>query len=185
MDVLVYDENGRLEICKRVKSFVRAWVDILYVQISSSTFSAPGVPDITNATRRITTDAVNFCMLGAAGITNMGIVVGTGSNPVAMTDFELQTLIAHGVGAGQLQYGDTAFTESVTVGASRYCVMSRTFTNASGANITVNEVGIHERARQSIAPAGSYYFLSERTLLTFTINNGANKTVSYRMRITI
>jgi len=183
--ISVYDENGKLEICRRAKSFVRAFVDILYAQSGNTTFSAPGVPDIGNITRRVTVDAGNLIGIGGAGNTNMGPVVGTGLNAVAMTDYELQTLITHGVGAGQLQYGATAYTESVTVGASRYFTIARTFTNASGGNITVNEVGLHLQGRQNVAPAGNYYFLAERTLLTFVINNGANKTVTYGIRITI
>jgi hypothetical protein len=81
-------------------------------------------------------------VLAPSGNATFGIVVGTGSTTVTNDDFKLQTQIAHGNGAGQLQHLATT-VEGVTVaGNVTTLTVKRLVTNASGSNITVNEVGL-------------------------------------------
>lgn len=138
--------------------------------------------DITNTSRSITWYNTTRCQVnGGAGVTNYGTVVGTGTNAVTMTDYELQTLIAHGTGAGQLQYGAVTFGSPTTDGKSRYFEFERTFTNGSGDSITVNEIGLH------IYPTSvSYYFLFLRDVLPsgVVVADTQVLTVKYRVSVT-
>ena len=110
----------------------------------------------------------------AAGTITRGIVVGTGTNAEAATDYALQTPINHGTSAGQLSYGAVGFTEPYKSGSSCYAALYRSLQNSSGGNITVNEVAWY-------GYNGSYYFCIARDKLSVgvTINNGATKTVQY------
>lgn len=80
-----------------------------------------------------------------SGTANSGILVGTGSTAVAADDFTLETEIADGTATGELVRTDTTtISYELVLGTSTgYThLMERTFTNSSGASITINEVGI-------------------------------------------
>jgi hypothetical protein len=109
-----------------------------------------------------------------------GIVVGTGTNPVAVSDYNLQTPIAHGTGAGQLSYGSVSVLDGYTVsGSNAYFTLTRTLGNDSGASITINEVGY-------IFSSTPGAFLFDRTLPTpYTVENGLGVRVDYKWQITV
>lgn len=138
--------------------------------------------DITNTSRSITWYNTTRCQVnGGAGDTNYGIVAGTGTTPVTMTDYELQTLIAHGTGSGQLSYGAVSFGSPTTDGKSRYFEFERALTNSSGGTITVNEIGIH------IYPTSqSYYFLFLRDVLDAGVDVDDTEilTIKYKVSVT-
>jgi len=74
-----------------------------------------------------------------------GIVPGSGSGAVSIDDFRIG-LIQKGIGAGQLYYQPHATTvmngKSTTTGSANFAVR-RSFLNASGAPIDINEVAIY------------------------------------------
>lgn len=78
-----------------------------------------------------------------------GIIVGSGTIPLALDQYALVSKIAHGTGTGQLDYGVSSYTElGLDMGVSppvyRFRLL-RTFTNLTGASININEVGIGVR----------------------------------------
>lgn len=74
---------------------------------------------------------------------DLGIVVGTGVNAVTPTDYALQTKIAHGRAATQLEYGGCELAGIVFADPNGEFTIRRYFTNLSGGGITVQEVGIY------------------------------------------
>jgi hypothetical protein len=88
-------------------------------------------------------DIRKFAMAGPDNVSTYGIVVGTGSNAVANSDYSLQTQIAHGTGSTQLDYGATSYTAAQIVGVNVDLILSRALYNGSGATITVTEMGIY------------------------------------------
>ena len=111
----------------------------------------------------------NYGTCGGAGDAASGIVVGTNSTAVTITDYALNTKVANGTGANQLSYaGQTTPDTSLTVsGSEAYFTLSRVLTNSSGGNITIKEVGIISRVI-------SQYLLMDRTIpAEYTVNNGA------------
>jgi hypothetical protein len=72
------------------------------------------------------TGAGMACNAGA-GVTTHGIMVGTGTGAFDFDNYALGTLIAHGTGAGQLQYGAVTFNAPQTSGNDRYFEIIRTF----------------------------------------------------------
>jgi hypothetical protein len=172
------DKYGRLIDFKRqsLNSYVMAFIDLLCIQMSTTTQS---MTDTGNTTRSVNISTNNFDATSAAGTTTYGMRVGTGTNAVAIGNYALQTPIAHGNGSGQLAHGATTVSLFSTVGTSRQFTVSRTFTNNSGAGITVNEVGIYVRG------VSAFYFMIERTLSTLTINNATSSTVTYTIKVTV
>jgi hypothetical protein len=171
-------KNGRRYTrTRKAHSLVRAFIDILYAHLSqvATTTSL----DTGNVSQTLTLVTSNFAANAAASTNTQGIVVGTGTGAVSVTDYQLGTIIAHGTGATQLQYGAQSSIEPATVGTTRTCTLSRTFANNSGGDITVKEVGLIVKA------ATSYYFLIDRTLNEFTIINGTSATVSYLIKVTV
>jgi hypothetical protein len=115
-----------------------------------------------------------------------GIVVGSGTATVTPTDYSLASKIPHGTGSGQLDYGVHTATESYT-GASSYCEISRSFTNVSGAEITVREVGLIARNRYFYPTSVDVKFLIARDVLPspVRVKNLGSLTVRYRISLTL
>jgi len=79
----------------------------------------------------------------AYGVSTWGIQVGSNATGVALTDYKLNTQIAHGVGAGELKYsGQNVSTVVTASGANRSFKIFRYFTNDSAGDVTIREVGI-------------------------------------------
>jgi hypothetical protein len=166
------DPKGR--IVKRgkqpMKSFVKAWLYILYVnfsQIATSTID-------TGGTSRSLALSSNFIANAGVGVTTHGIVVGSSDTPVTRDDYKLGSQILHGSGTGQLMYGAMSWDAPVAYGTGYLTRGIRVFTNNSGADITVKEIGLY-------IYNGAYYFCIIRDVLTtpVTIPNGYSWTVRY------
>lgn len=179
---LYFRWNG--EPWRRCHSFTIAFLAAVTASLQEADTTA--TYDDTGGTGRILEGANNAVKWrganGAAGDSTEGIVVGTGTNAVTNTDSSLQTKIAHGAGAGQLQYGSMGFTEAAVVGANVDLILSRTFTNNSGGSITVEEVGIEAIMRDSGGTDRD--FLLARDLATQAIADTASATAQYTLRTT-
>jgi hypothetical protein len=103
--------------------------------------------------------------------------VGTGSAAIDKTDGALSAKIDNGSGTGQLSYGTMVGQETVVTASGARFILERTFTNNSGADITIEEVGIHSRVNNTGAQIK--YILADRTLFTKTVANGASVTIRY------
>ena len=95
---------------RKSESFVQQFLQMLYIQMSLlNAAAAMSVRDTGNTLRNVYWYGVNgsgtmhLDVLDAAADANYGIVVGTGNTAPTISDYKLQTLIAHGVGAGAMQ----------------------------------------------------------------------------------
>lgn len=158
-------------------SLVQAFPAILYTCIANATVAS--VPDSTNTARTLQVGGSggNFSVVAGTDLAQLGIQAGTGTNAVAITDYALQTRIVNGTSSGQLQYSSTTFGGWTVSGSDAYIQVFRTFTNGSGANITINEIAFQCRADGT----ATHYFCIERTKPTpYTVNNGAGVIVEYK-----
>jgi len=118
-----------------------------------------------------------------------GIVVGSGDTPVSPTDFNLASKIPHGTSSGQLDY-DTHTTTSSFSSTSSYVEISRIFTNKSGGDVIVKEVGMitwNYRMDRYNAVTTDVKFLVARDVLPspILIPNLASLTVRYRISLSL
>ncbi len=164
----------------RSRSYLLAMTDLLYAQMSQ--LNLAGVIDTSGVSRAASAHQYSFSLLAAAGDATLGTVVGTGVNAVAIADYQLQTKIAHGVGATQLQYGLQTIQTPITSGSTRLFSMTRTFINGSGASITVQEAGLYGLS------AGTPYifcFVRDRIAGGQVVAAGETLTVQYDIGVTV
>lgn len=100
-------------------------------------------------------------MAASAGVITHGIVLGTGTTPATKDDYNLDTVITHGSGAGQLQFGACSISNVIDTGTSWRATVTREVTNVSGSSITVNEVGL-----TGMRGVARKYTMIERTVIT-------------------
>ena len=124
----------------RSRSYVIAFLDGLYNHFAQVTTS---ITDTGGVSRSVPAFTWHFDANTIATDDTYGIVVGTGSTPVAISDYGLETQIAHGAGAGQLMHQVSQFIAPTTIGTKRRFLTTREFVNQSGGSITVNECGIY------------------------------------------
>jgi len=151
---------------------------------------AVSMVDITNTSRSLTNVQWHcysldhdWCvgMEAASGDDGYGIVVGTGTSAPTNVDYVLQTKIAHGNAASQLQYASTSVGGAGLNGANVDMIISRMFVNGSGGTVTLKEIGVYVKS----AGPSVYTFLFMRDAVNQTINNGEVALVSYDMRTTV
>ena len=99
---------------KKSESFVQQFLQLLYTQMAGVPLANALTVKDTNGSNRtpflaLGSNSYLFDVLDAAADANYGIVVGTGNTAPTISDYKLGTLIAHGVGAGAMQYGTLTF----------------------------------------------------------------------------
>lgn len=170
----VFDENEF-----EANSLVKGFIGILAYQSmlgSTNVLDTSGVSRIPGSTFGV------FAQNAAAGNALFGIVVGSDNTAVDIDDYALGTLIAHGTGAGQLEYSAMSIPTDFTVsGSDAYFEVRRTVTNNSGGDVTINEIGLYVKTNASTI----YYFCIDRTLSTTTVTNTNGKVITYKFQVTI
>ena len=123
-------------------------------------------------------------MDAGSGDSTHGIRVGTGTSAPTPTDYDLGALIAHGTGAGQLQYGASTIEATQIVDSTTSFRIVRTFTNASGSTITVKEIGLVYSTYIASTTIG--YIMIAKDLLGSPVDvlNGQTLTVRYIPSVT-
>ena len=173
---------------KKSESFVQQFLQLLYTQMA-------GVP-LANALTVKDTGGSNrtlFLVLGGnsylfdvcdvAADANYGIVVGTGNTAPTISDYQLGTLIANGVGAGAMQYGTVSFGAPGAGATTSQLTITRNFTSNTG-GITVNELGLYCRGFDGGAVR---YFMIIRDVIAggITVPAGQTLTINYRLQAVI
>ncbi len=181
-EIVIRDKKGRVlqAIRPRSPKYVINFVDILQIFLNNTARTLTRTNDLNTS---YTPSWAYKCNAPANDDSN-GLVVGSGANPVAVTDTKLQTQIAHGVGAGQLSYSATTISAPSTAGSTRKFTVQRMFTNNSGAQVTINEAGLY------IADIGSsqlykFCFIREAVSPGINVADGASATVTYTIGVTV
>ena len=113
-----------------------------------------------------------------------GIMVGSGTVAVSPEDYQLASKIAHGIGTGQLDYGTQTFETVVVSNNTSSFRVSRTFTNLSGASISVQELGIAMKTYTTDQTTISILILRDVLASPVSVPDGATLTVRYTFQVT-
>ena len=127
----------------------------------------------------------DFRLDAPTGEDNCGIVVGTGTTAEANADRALVTKIVEGVGVGQLTHGTQAFVAVAIVGANVDFVFTRPFTNNSGGNITVQEIGMFAGEATNIPTTATNALMCRDLTGAIVHVNGTTRTGQYTWRTTV
>ena len=158
-------------------SFLIAYARMLYLKFAAATNQS--ITNTAGASQVVY--SWTYCDVDtAAGTSTNGLVTGTGTNAVALADTALQTQIAHGVGAGQLDYGASVVNAPSSDSTSTTLILTRVFANSSGGSITVREIGIY--AGMIITTATTQRFCIVRDLATIALVNGDQLTLNYILK---
>jgi hypothetical protein len=162
LTIMVTDKNGKVVYRRRYKSksFVVGFLNALYAVFSST----PSARDF---------------------ILSPDIVVGSGTTPPKITDTGLTSQIGNGTGSGQLQYGTDSLTTPVINSNTNSASLtwSKSFTNGSGGNVTVAEVGAYMTVNENGSDV-SYFILHDLLPSEITLANTQVLTVVYTITIT-
>jgi len=171
----IRDKDGQFirELPEEIaNSFVKALVDMLYKHFSQEALAIVETDGTSVAHAPFVQDLV---VTAGVGITGYGIVVGTGINAVTVDDICLQTQVTANVG-----HGVVSVTIPATVGSSRQLDIQRTFTNNTGAELNIKEVGLY-----IITASTAYAYCIDRSLYSIDIANGESITLRYRIKVTV
>lgn len=173
---------------KESESYTRQFLDLLLVQMSRVCEVSPYyIRDVTNALIPIAESYRNFHSNALVTDDSFSIVCGTGNTAPTITDYKIETKIAEGAGAGQLQHSLTAFGLPTSNATQSHFTITRDFSNASGGNIVINEIGLYVKGDQ---PASidtfsrvAFIFMVIRDVIAggITIGNGETLTINYRL----
>jgi len=178
-------QNGKHEMRSFTHNFARALNGC-----ARSTVDNPAVFTVQRPDGSSCSGAPGYYCLSLCAPDNndsYGIVVGSGTKPVVISDYNLASKISHGTGSGQLDYNPTTVDDLVIDTSVSPPVaiirMRRTFTNLSGANVTINEVGLIA----ALHTGGSLYYLAARDVLpqTYTVPPNATATVIVTMKVVL
>jgi len=117
-----------------------------------------------------------------------GMLIGTGSTAVRMWDKNLVTKVTNGTGSGQLLYSGVTFGTPTIYGSDAYFTVTRSFTNNSGASITVRELSLVSFFNTNIHPSNSnvfYHILSRDVTGDVVIPINKTLIVNYRVKVTL
>jgi hypothetical protein len=190
------DENGRVLHRRRFRShsylnqFIAMLRGIMYHTFGSTNAGNTAVVDTSNTSRNYPSSSGYLYYSGMplncpSASSEYGLVVGSGTTPNTATTYALQSLISHGTGSGQLSYGSHTFEALTTSDSTIYFRIIRTFTNYSGASITVNEIGLYAKAYDSGNTARIFCIARDVLTTGVTVDNGKTLTVRYIPSVTV
>ena len=182
IEIEVRDKKGKILEKRREEahSWVGNFIKALYGLLATSAIKNTTISIIDTENQSIgfpqvpsESDSVLF-VKAVAGNDDFGIIVGSGNTPVTLDDYNLEAKIPHGTGTGQIQYNYTTMEEPVISDNNISFRIIRTFTNVSGGDIIVREIGL-------VALKYSKYFLIARDVLEtpVTVPHEATLTVRY------
>jgi len=153
-------------------SFVQQFIDLLYRHFSSASFVAKR---ITGADSDYQESAYTFNCAATVGEDEWGIVIGDDDTPVSMADFVLL-----GPLTTDIVFSSVTVSEPVTDGTKRCFDVVRTFTNNTGATLSIKEVGLY-----CYGASASNFHCIDRTLYAVDVNSGASLSLRYRISISV
>jgi len=180
------DREGRLlnrTRMRRCLSFVQGYNWAICAQFLGGSAPSPvlgPVKDTGGTNRNLRTCGIPFRSNGGAGVTDMGIRVGTSEVAVAINQYSLQAPIAQGLGAGQMEHMAQTFSFIGVTGNQCSFETQRVFVNNSGAPIAVRETATYMTVYY---PTTAAYIMAARDLISEDVPDGGAVTVTYTIRI--
>jgi hypothetical protein len=157
---------------KRANSLIKAFAQGLKIGMGQA---AETVKDVTGTDRTVGANAANLSVNAVSGVSSWGMVIGSDATPVSMSDYKLgaqiTTNVDHSAVTVSMEYPD-ANTARV--------VISRTFTNNTGANVVIQEVGLYAKLGGT-----TYNFCIDRSLYSLLLPAGEAVVITYRISVSV
>ena len=167
-------------------SYLQGWLYTLFSNNSNAATAQPSIQSLdTGGTSRTHVGG----SIGLAHNTTtstdatVGVVVGTGSNPVVVTDHKLGGQCAHGSGTNQFMHQVQQFDTYVTVGTTTRFTSKRRFANSGSVSITVTEAGIY--AQNTAGGTQKFCIIRDVLATASVVAVGQTIEVQYSLPITM
>ena len=171
---------------KQSKSFVKAFMQHLEAMMAhayNAQSDSVTIKDTSNTERSVnvyTTDSqLYFGVEAPVNTDTYGVQIGTGTTAPAVADYTIETQIAHGTGAGEMEHGATGVGSATVSGSDMEMTITRAFVNNSGGAITVKEVGLTAETQST------WMFLLLRDAVNDAVADGQTYTVTYTFTTTV
>lgn len=171
------------------KAVTKNWIKNFIQNIAASAYALKdlagnSVAATASHTGQSFTKAANC--FGGAGVTDMGIIVGSGDTAVSADDYSLAQLISSGSGSGELSYLAQSSTSAIAklsvLEGKAYATYVRDFTNNSAAAVTVREAGLVAKTgvtTEGVETTGSY-LLARWLTGDVTVNPGETLRIYFK-----
>ena len=192
LEIEVRDANRKLLTFRKAKakSFLEPFLGLIRGQ-----FACDGnaiVIDTSGTTRTYPYGGSDF--LSSSGIyinsgfgdSSFGLVVGSSDAPNTVNQYTMGAIITNGTGAGQLSYGTHTIENPQNPPNTNYWMFKiiRTFTNNSTSSVTVKEIGLIVKCKDS-GNALRYWLIARDVINPVTVPSGSTLTVRYIFKITV
>lgn len=170
----LYDPHGNLIRKYRPKaahSFLAQFIEFLHVQMS---YIATSITRTTGAEYSVTCHATNLRLNAPASNTTYGMLIGSGTTPVDIDDYKLETQIT-----ADLTVSAHTLVLSYPTAKSRRLAISRTFTNATPSPMAIEEVAIY--AWDGLLQT----YCIDRTLYSVAIPASSSLELTYRIDVSV
>jgi hypothetical protein len=132
-----------------------------------------------------------MALTAASGNAAYGIVIGSGASAGSTPSPSLYNLVAQipaGINSGQIEYGAVSVSSVSQSGQTTSFTISRSFTNVSGATITVTEIGIVVLMtgwNMGAYASGTYFLIAyDIPSSAISVQNGQTLTITYTFSVT-
>lgn len=156
---------------RRGHSLLKQFVQLLFCKFSQT---ATTVKDVTGVEHSRAPEVATFAA-NATTQTTLGVLIGSGTTPVTMTDFKIETQLTT-----DITYESVTFAVENPDTATWRLAINRGFTNNTGAPVAVKEAALY--VYQSVYP---YIVCIDRTLYAVTFGAGETLTLTYRLTVTL
>lgn len=160
-------------------SFGAGYINLKKTDGSVVTASKP----LTMGARTASVQGAGAGYRGTAASDSCGILVGSGTDAESFEDYVLQTPIAEGAGAGQLNHVEGEAPAESYVGTAKRAAIARYLNNNSGGNVSVNEVGLVGFASADGSGA-NFMFARDKLASTVTVPDTGQLKVTYTVQLT-
>ena len=207
LSVALFNREGKLlrEVRQPSRSFTKQFIGFLYIFHSFMDFS---MPDISNTARVVDNNYSQYSLQLAAkgggvaepfsggqpGSTgyaasllgdSIGIQVGSNATAPTPTDYAMNTRIAHGQAVGQLVYAGCEVEPPVISAPNATMLIRRYFTNKSGGNVIVREVGLYTIGLTGATTGFAFLICRDALATDITVLNNELLRVEYTMQVTV
>ena len=186
LELTVKDKDGKVTEHRvmRSESYVRQFLELLWVVMNHLPGTVPlSMKDTTNVARDVYEDYKNFNCDGIADDDTLGIIAGTGTTAPTIDDYVIETIIAHGNAAGQLEYSSHVIAAVASDATTSQLTITRNFANASGGEITVTEIALYVHGFDGATKD----FMVIRDVIAggIAVPDGQTLTVNYREQVVV
>lgn len=157
---------------RRANSLIKQFIQLLACQVTQTNQT---IKDTGNTDRNVPVTTLNLGCTPVAGATTNGILIGTGTTPVTMADYKLETQVTASITHPVQSYA----VENPDASTWRLAI-SRVLTNNTGSTLSIKEVALY-----IMGGSTPWFFCADRTLYSVDVPNSVGVTFTYRITITL